>query len=142
MQIRFLAFFLLLLWACGGNKPQKQASTDPIGNPKFAIQEDFHNFGAVEAGELVSFSFKFTNEGTGNLLIDSIHVDCGCLHVNYPQEPIKAGEKGYVEVLFNTAGEVGYTLKQIEIYSNTPEQLQRLAVTAQVNNKMINIYEK
>ncbi len=142
MRYRLLAIFLISLFACKGGGEKKKATADPIGNPKFAIQEDFHNFGAVEAGELVSFSFKVTNEGSGNLRIDSTHVDCGCLQVNIPQEAIAAGEYSYIEVLFNTAGEVGYTLKQIEVYDNTTDKVHRLAVVAQVNNELINIYEK
>jgi len=134
-------FFLSLLCFAACQSPVKQNSAveQPKGEPKFVIQEEIHNFGTVHAGELLSYSFKFKNEGTGKLHIDNVETDCGCIEVSYPDEATLPGDSGFVEVLFNSAGEVGQVLKQIRVYYNESKTPRELIITASVKNEFINI---
>ncbi|WP_163711185.1 DUF1573 domain-containing protein [Mangrovibacterium lignilyticum] len=140
--MRPIAFILFLmgLLSCNSAKKSNNSAVEAKGNPKFAIQEEIHNFGTVQAGELVSYSFKFTNKGDGDLIIDSVDVECGCLKITFPQEPVPAGDYNFIEVLFNSSGEVGNVVKQIQVFSNAGKEAEKLMITARVNNELINIY--
>lgn len=98
---------------------------------------EFHNFGKIEAGEQISFSFKFQNTGTGVLKIDSVISDCGCIVVSFPEENILPNESNYIDVLFNSRGEMGRVLRQIEIFANNGQNTS-LSITADVNNPIFN----
>jgi len=140
--MRSLLFILLTtgLLACKSHTKSNDYPVKLKGNPKFAIQEEIHNFGTVQAGEVLSYSFRFTNEGKGDLLIDSVAVDCGCLKISFPQEPVKSGDYNFIEVLFNSSGEVGNVLKPIRIFTNEGGEAQKLMIAAKVENELINIY--
>ncbi len=140
MRVSLLLLFAIAFVACQPSAKQAETGTAPKGDPKFGIQKEIHNFGAVHAGELLSYSFKFSNDGGGELRIDSVETDCGCLEVSFPHQPVKAGEDNYIEVLFNSAGEVGNVLKQIHVYTNANKKAQDLMITAKVENELINIY--
>jgi len=140
--MKLFIFILILLGfqACKSSTKSNDYSKEPKGDPKFAIQEEIHNFGTVHAGEVLSYSFRFTNEGTGNLVIDSTKVDCGCLEISYPPEAVKAGDYNFIEVVFNSSGEVGNVVKQIQVFANDGKEPQKLMITARVENELINLY--
>lgn len=140
MRVFLLLLFVFTMAACQHSAKQTETENELKGEPKFGIQKEIHNFGAVHAGELLSYSFKFINTGSGNLKIDSVQTDCGCLEVSFPPEAVKAGEDNYIEVLFNSAGEVGNVMKQIRVYSNGSKKAQELIITAKVENDLIDIY--
>ncbi|WP_372773422.1 DUF1573 domain-containing protein [Mangrovibacterium sp.] len=140
MKICLLILTVITLTSCHSSSKPKNDNKNPKGNPEFAIQEEFHNFGTVQAGEMVSFSFRFTNKGDGDLVIRNADVDCGCLNVEFPDEPVKPGDHNYIEVLFNTSGEVGRVLKQIQISTNAGNDPVTLIIVAEVQNDLINIY--
>lgn len=140
MKTSLLLLLTIAFAACQPSQKQVETGTTAKGDPKFGIQKEIHNFGAVQAGELLSYSFKFSNDGGGELRIDSVETDCGCLEVSFPHESIKAGEDNYIEVLFNSAGEVGNVLKQIRVFTNAGKTAQELMITAKVENELINIY--
>lgn len=137
-----LIAIILMAFACACNNGPKPAGESPApdAKAKFAIQEEIHNFGSVQAGEMLSYSFKFTNEGDVDLLITKVETDCGCLHINYPEEPVKPGESSYIEVLLNTAGEVGQVLKQISVYTNAQHDAKSLIIGVKVENELFNLY--
>ena len=140
--MKFFIFILILIGvqACKSSTKSNNYSSESKGDPKFAIQEEIHNFGTVHAGEVLSYSFRFTNDGTNDLVIDSAKVDCGCLDISYPPKPVKAGDYNFIEVVFNSSGEVGNVLKQIQLYTNDGSDVKKLMITAKVENELINIY--
>lgn len=138
-QLIFLLLIILTGSCNNGSKPAG-SSQNPNAKAKFAIQEEIHNFGSVQAGEMVSYSFKFSNEGDADLQITTVETDCGCLHIDYPKEPVKPGDFSYIEVVFNTAGEVGPVLKQISVYSNAGREAEKLLIGANVENELFKSY--
>ncbi|KOH45152.1 DUF1573 domain-containing protein [Sunxiuqinia dokdonensis] len=130
---------LLVLLGCQ-NKDSK--TTTNTGTPKFEFQEEFYNFGSLQAGEVVSFSFGFSNSGDGTLIIEKVEADCGCITIHFPEEPIAPGESDFIEVVFNSAGETGRIYKEIMVYANTQAPTAKLAIVATVNNELINLYSK
>lgn len=137
-KIAFL-FFLLVLFSCGQKAPKEISSKNkPVENTSIEFKEKMHDFGQLTAGEIVLFSFEFTNTGNADYSIKNIHSDCACVTTHFDKKPIKPGEKGRIEVEYNTAGLVGKEFKTIEIDGNSKE-LKHLAIFAEVKNEIIDI---
>ena len=115
----------LLMAACngGGGKKPAAAATDANDTTKVArmtFEKQTHDFGNVTQGEVVEYSFKFTNTGNKDLLIQKAEASCGCTVPEWPKEPIKPGESGYMKVKFDSHGRPeGYTEKELFIQANT-----------------------
>lgn len=119
------SFFVLLLlavtMAVGCNSKPSAPLVDAIDTsirPKVVFTEDFYDFGNIKQGEIVSHTFFFKNVGPGNLLIKDVIPSCGCTTSRYSKTPIVPGEKGEVEVLFDTEGWDGYQTKQLTLKLN------------------------
>lgn len=91
------------------------------------------------AGEVVSFTFIFKNGGTKALTITSVDSGCGCTEVNIPNKTIEPGQEGQIEVVYDSAGEVGRQLKTITLFSNANEPKKQLFIKAEITNKIIEI---
>ena len=120
-----------------GNKNNAEKKANPA-TTQFEFQEEMHNFGELEAGEIVIFTFVFTNTGGNNLVIENIETDCGCIRASIPEEPVKPGENGLIEVEFDSSGLWGRQLKSITVQANT-EKTKQLVIFAEVNNEQLNI---
>ena len=132
----------LLIVACNSGTPKatQAEKSDETGVAKFVVSEEFHNFGSLKAGEVVSYTFVFRNEGTKTLIIDRAEADCGCTEINLPEKSIAPGKEGRIEVIFKSAGEVGKVLKTISITSNAEQAQKQIYIKANVTNELIEIY--
>lgn len=115
----------------------KQAKTasaagETTGSPAFAFEKDIHDFGSMIAGEKVSYSFQFTNTGDAPLIISNAKGSCGCTVPNWPKQPIAAGEKGTIDVTFNSAGRSGKQTKTITLTANTNPNKKQIKITSEV----------
>ncbi len=112
--------------ACGSQSGKESSrATDAMDTtkgiyPVMTFEKESHNFGNVEEGEQVEYSFKFTNTGKRDLLITKAEASCGCTVPEWPKEPLKPGESGYMKVKFDSKGRPeGYTEKELYIQANT-----------------------
>jgi len=140
--IRLMIVFLsLLLFSCnsGSKKTVPDNKSDESGVAKFVFSEENHNFGSLKAGEVVSYTFEFKNEGTKTLTITGIDSGCGCTEVNIPNKTIGPGQEGRIEVIYNSAGEVGRQLKTITLISNAEQAKKQLFIRSKVTNEVIEI---
>lgn len=137
-----MAFCLFLIGSCnsGTKKAAPANKTNETGVAKFAFSEEMHNFGALKAGEVVSFTFVFKNEGTKTLIITEVDSGCGCTEVKISNKTIAPGQEGQIEVIYNSAGEVGRQLKTITLFSNADQPKKQLFIKANVTNELIEIY--
>jgi hypothetical protein len=86
---------------------------------KIRFDDTSFNFGDVYRGAQLSHRFEFTNVGTGPLTIQGVHAACGCTAVEVEQGKLYApGEKGHVEVRFDTSAFEGRVVKAITVMSN------------------------
>ncbi len=85
------------------------------------FEKERHAFGKVKQGDMVKYSFKFTNNGTTDLKIFDVKASCGCTVPSWPKNPLKPGESGTIDVKFNTAGKMGKQKKSVTVYSNIGE---------------------
>lgn len=141
------AMFLFVL-GCGDNaKNTSTYSTDLINNPntadanakaikmpKITFNKKSHDFGKLSRGESISYSFKFTNTGDADLLISDCDATCGCTVADYPKNPIKPGEVGYITVTFNSAGKYGQEEQMVDVMANTQPSKSQLIIRAMVEN--------
>lgn len=135
------AAMLLFTWACGNRNQPADNSAVPAANPyeeeaaakeeaeasmeKTSIRftEKKHDFGSVKAGEKVTYRYECENTGSVDLLIRRVAASCGCTTPSYEKQPIKPGQKGYIEVAFNTKGYSGKQHKTVSVITNTdPER--------------------
>ena len=60
-----------------------------------------HDFGYIQESKgPVSYNFEFTNIGSTPLMIVSARAQCGCTRPEFPKQPIRPGEKGYIKVTY------------------------------------------
>ena len=141
MRKLLVIFPVLLLISCSnGKKQNQQEQQQNVATEKTNVEftENTHNFGALTAGEIVLYTFEFTNTGDSDYRISDIESDCGCVSIHYIQEAVKPGEKGWIEVELDTSGLVGREYKTIEIHGNSKE-LKHLAIFAEVKNELLEI---
>lgn len=89
-----------------------------------------HNFGKFsKSAPLVRCSFPFTNTGSAPLIIHQAFASCGCTIPSYTKEPIKAGEKGVIDVTYDGTDKFpGHFQKTITIRSNAINEVVRLVI--------------
>jgi hypothetical protein len=139
MKRILLAYALFSLLACQNRNTREGSSA--AGNPeeeaKFEIHKEFHNFGTLQDGEIVSYSFWFKNSGEAPLLVTGTDTDCGCIQVSVPEKMTMPGDSAYVEVVYNSAGDVGKVLKTVTVFGNTEKKKVQFHIVANVKNKWI-----
>jgi hypothetical protein len=142
---KFLSiFFILTLLACQGkNSRNTQNKSQPAekktyGITEFAFNEEMHNFGSLKSGEIVVYTFVFTNTGDKKLTIDDVVTDCGCVHATYSKAPVAPEKTGLIEVEFDSSGLFGRQFKTIEVHANTKKPKQ-IAIFAEVQNEQLEI---
>ena len=141
-----LLFSLLL--SCQGEKQsnsEEGVSADLVSNPisaeeskeksKLPVMEfktTSHDFGAMVQGEKVAHKFTFKNTGGADLIISNASATCGCTIPSYSRKPIKPGDEGEIEVVFDSAGKTGSQHKSINILTNAQPNKVRLDIDAEV----------
>ena len=126
LTLFLLVFVSVILVSCGSqnNNTGKASdsngtSTDPKAKPVLSFEKDYHDFGKLNSGELVSYSFKFKNTGKSVLLISNVGTSCGCTVTAYPKRPIQPDEESTIDVKFDSTGKHGRQTKSITIFANT-----------------------
>lgn len=95
------------------------AAGEEVALAEFTFEEKSHDFGELNAGDVVTHVFKFTNSGEAPMLIQDIRTTCGCTTPEYTKEPVGPGETGEITVQFNSKGKSGVQNKNITIFANT-----------------------
>ena len=133
-----LSVFALI--SCGYKNAKKTNTTrvETKGLTEFEFSKEMHNFGTLQSGEIVVYTFEFKNSGKNNLLIKDVLTDCSCVRAEFPKEHVLPGETGIVEIEFDSSGLWGKQFKTIEINANTKKPKQ-LAIFAEVQNEEIEI---
>lgn len=143
-RLIWIAALGLFLAACGNSNEQGKISTDVVTNsesaegkqntnlPELNFPENMHDFGKIKAGEVVTYSFKFTNTGKSDLIISNASASCGCTVPDYPRHPIKPGEEGKIDVKFDSNGKSGMQEKIITLATNCEPPLKELRIKCEV----------
>ena len=132
----------LVLFSCQNDKKNK-LSPDLVTNPKSAetpsdkqavisFDKTEFNFGKILQGEVVSYTFRFTNTGNVPLLITSIDKSCGCTASDYPRDPIAPGKGGDIKITYDSKGHFGFQSKTVTVNSNALPSRTTLTIKAEV----------
>lgn len=97
----------------------ENAPTDTTRAARMAFEATTIDFGSIRAGRSVRRTYSFRNTGKLPLLITDARSTCGCTIPSYPEAPVAPGEKGEIEVVFNTKGKAGRQRKPIVLTANT-----------------------
>ncbi len=118
-------FFSAPLAANQTTTPSQQPPPTPATteqSPRIVFQDALHDFGTVEQGDQVNRLFKFTNQGTRDLRIESVKTSCGCTAAVISSEVIPPGQEGTISATFDTSRFFGERVKTISVHSNDPLQ--------------------
>ena len=91
-----------------------------IGQEKKAeikFDENLIDYGEIEYNSDGKRTFKFTNIGEAPLVFNRISSSCGCTVPKKPEQPVKPGESGEIEVEYDTK-RIGVFIKAISVSSN------------------------
>ena len=99
------------------------------GVVKFA--KETHDFGKIEQGKPVTFTFEFTNTGSDPVVISNAQPSCGCTTPDWTKSAVLPGQKGYVKATYNAAA-MGQFNKTITVTSNSERSQIFLALTGEV----------
>jgi hypothetical protein len=105
---------------------------EPGSAPTMIFNEERHDFGTIQQGEKVSFSFVFKNNGGSELVISSAQGSCGCTVPSYPKGPIKPGQQSTVDVVFNSEGKSGMVEKTVTLVTNCNPSTKVITIAANI----------
>ena len=134
--------FSMVLFSCESNEG-KHLSGDLVTNPMSAqgnegkrpvieFDKTEFDFGKILQGEVVSYTFHFTNSGNAPLIITSVDKSCGCTASEYPKDPIQPGGKGDIKITYDSKGHQGFQTKALTVNANTLPAQTTLRIKAEV----------
>ena len=137
-----IVMMLVLLASCH-NSGDGQFSTDLVSNPKsaqnpsdksaaIAFDKVEYDFGKILQGEVVSYTFHFTNTGNAPLIITNVDKSCGCTASDYPRTPILPGGKGDIKITYDSKGHSGFQSKALVVIANTNPSQTIIRIKAEV----------
>lgn len=145
---RFYLFICIPLYiiSCGPRDDEPTGiTTDLINNtssasttdsekkmPVIEFEEMVQEFGTISQGEKVKRRYTFKNVGNADLIISNASGSCGCTVPIYPKHPIKPGEDGEIEVVFDSNGKQGHVHNAIGIVANTNPNKTIIALKGEV----------
>ena len=116
------------------NNPTPVVEAKPEGPlPAFQFASETYDFGAVAEGEMVDYTFTFTNVGEAPLIIQSATASCGCTVPSYSREPVPVGGTGEIAVQFNSKNKKGNQAPTVTVTANTYPKVTKLRLQGTVN---------
>ena len=91
------------------------------------------DLGILKQGVPAKAAFFFTNHGEAPLVIYNVETSCGCTGAEWPKQPVKAGEKGEIKVIYD-AREPGMFIKTITVYANLENGSKVLKIKGSVDS--------
>ncbi|MBR1792702.1 MAG: DUF1573 domain-containing protein [Bacteroidales bacterium] len=88
-----------------------------IDGPKISFTTMVHDYGTIEKGGDGGCTFEFTNNGNEPLILSNVRASCGCTTPSWTQKPVMPGQKGTIDVRYNTNNVGGFS-KTVTVQSN------------------------
>lgn len=99
--------------------------------PVFKFDTETIDYGKIAMGTDGKRVFEFTNTGKSPLIITRVQASCGCTVPKKPENPIMPGEKGEIEVSYDTKRIGGFS-KAITIFSNAKTSRKMIKIKGYV----------
>lgn len=113
--------------------PAEQKPEGPLPVIQFTKIE--HDFGTIEEGKTVEYSYTLKNTGEAPLIIQDARPSCGCTVPDWTKQPIPPGSSGFVKAKFDSKGKPGIQNKTITVVANTYPKQTVLRFKAMVTPK-------
>ncbi|MBN2135439.1 MAG: DUF1573 domain-containing protein [Acidobacteria bacterium] len=88
--------------------------------PDITFEKKEIDFGTVQAGDVMEYTFKFKNTGDQDLILKKVTATCGCTAVQSNKNAIKPGETGEITAKLHTGGYRQRMVKYIYVETNVP----------------------
>ena len=121
----FLVISLFLFIACQNATKEKQKGK-PVAEILGGLEQ---NLGEINSPDVLSYTFEVKNTGTAPLLLKRVKPTCGCTVANWTKKEIAPGEKGTIEIQFDSEGYQGLERKNIIIETNENTKAIKLFFT-------------
>lgn len=116
-------------------------ATATINAQEFKFEQEIINYGKIVKGAEGKRKFIFTNIGKAPLVIERVQSSCGCTVPKKPEKPIMPGEKGEIEVSYDTKRLGGFS-KTITIYSNAKNKQKAVKIKGYIAKEVSMVKEK
>jgi hypothetical protein len=104
--------------------PGTTAPTNTAPAPAIRFATPIYDFGKVDSGGSTKYTYFFTNVGSAELEVTSVHA-CGCIVFGDWTRKVPPGQTGSIPLQFNSAGyPAGNVARPITVTSNDPKQPQ------------------
>lgn len=110
------------------------------GTAEIKFEKSSHDFGKFkeEAGPQ-AYSFEFVNSGSSDLLITRVVASCGCTTPTWTKNPVKPGEKGFVEATYDPHNRPNKFKKTVTVYTNGIPAVSVLIIEGDVIPKELTV---
>ncbi|MFY0604837.1 MAG: DUF1573 domain-containing protein [Flavobacteriaceae bacterium] len=98
---------------------------------EFKFVKEIIDYGKIAQNSNGVRVFEFTNIGKTPLVISRVQASCGCTVPKKPENPILPGEKGKIEVSYDTKRVGGFS-KSITIFSNAKNERKVIRIKGMV----------
>lgn len=105
-----------------------------VSAQEFKFESETIDYGKVEYGSEKKRVFEFTNVGDEPIIIQNISSPCGCTVPKKPEKPIMPGEKGEIEVSYDTKKPGGFS-KTLTVFSNAKEKRKKIKIKGYIVKK-------
>ncbi len=102
---------------------------------EISFSKTTHDFGVIWDGTPVEYTFEFTNTGKAPLVLSNVQPSCGCTAPSWPKEPIAAGQKGKIVVVYSAGSYRNTFSKTISVTSNASNNNVVLTIKGNVKDK-------
>lgn len=88
-----------------------------LGQPgvHFKFDTELIDLGKVKKGEKRSFKYNFVNAGSETMEFDIVS-GCDCTKTDWPRNPVKPGQKGVIDVTFDSTEKEKSETVDVDIY--------------------------
>jgi hypothetical protein len=101
--------------------------------PILQMDEITKDFGTVKSGEKVRIKFSFTNLGNATMVIKEFEIGCECIVPEIGKTTFQPGERGSLDVVFDSIGKLGRQFKTFSIITNSEKEPVHLSIIGLVN---------
>ncbi|MFI4910768.1 MAG: DUF1573 domain-containing protein [Sedimentisphaeraceae bacterium JB056] len=119
---KFMVVTAISISLCGSSVLYAEEAAEPaVTGPSIEVPDEIADFGQVKPKSVHSFSYKFKNVGSEELVISRVQSTCGCTVPELAKKEYQPGESGEVKITYTASSREGDTTKHLYIHSNDPK---------------------
>ena len=116
-------------------KPVVAKAPAKTGTPNIVFKTREYSFDTITEGDVINYSFKFTNTGDAPFEVISAEASCGCTRPSFPFLAIEPGQEGKIGVTYDSRTKSGKQNPKIEIQTDFQDYPITLFLNGYVKDK-------